>query len=156
MQTRKAASVLPVPVGAAISVSRPCAIAGQPCAWASVGPPGKRRSNQARTAGWKEASASMAGANVARPRGENQAKSRLPAKSGSVGGAPGRAKRATVGRAMSPSARRTPVIVGIGLSDHPKAPGLTALGHHAQAMQRALADCGLAKREIDGYVAAGG
>src|SRR5215475_11313320 len=75
MQTRNAASVLPVPVGAAISVSRPSAIAGQPCAWASVGPPGKRRSNQVRTAGWKEASASMAGANVARPPGENQAKS---------------------------------------------------------------------------------
>ena len=57
---------------------------------------------------------------------------------------------------MSPSARRTPVIAGIGLSDHPKAPGLGALAHHAQAMQRALDDCGLAKREIDGYVAAGG
>src|SRR5512134_837265 len=74
MQTRKAARVLPVPVGAAISVSRPRAIAGQPCACASVGPSGKRRSNQARTAGWKEASASMAGASVAWPIGENQAK----------------------------------------------------------------------------------
>ena len=57
---------------------------------------------------------------------------------------------------MSPSARRTPVIAGIGLSDHPKAPHLNALGHHAQAMQRALDDCGLPKRELDGYVAAGG
>ena len=57
---------------------------------------------------------------------------------------------------MSPSARRTPVIAGIGLSDHPKAPHLNALAHHAQAMQRALDDCGLPKRELDGYVAAGG
>src|SRR5262249_13367225 len=155
MQTRKAASVLPVPVGAAISVSRPCAIAGQPCACASVGPPGKRRSNQARTAGWKEASASMAAANVARRTGENQAKSRRTRPrggGGAVGGAPGGAKRAGVGSTMSPSARRTPVIAGIGLSDHPKAPRLGALAHHAQAMQRALDDCGLAKREIDGYV----
>ena len=48
---RKAASVLPEPVGAAISVSSPPAIAGQPCACGSVGPSGKRRSNQARTAG---------------------------------------------------------------------------------------------------------
>jgi hypothetical protein len=60
MQTRKAASVLPVPVGAAISVSRPRAMVGQPCSWGSVGPRGKRRSNQARTAGWKTERASMA------------------------------------------------------------------------------------------------
>ena len=56
---------------------------------------------------------------------------------------------------MAPSPRRTPVIAGIGLSDHPKAPHLTAVGHHAQAMQRALADCGLPKRELDGLCAAG-
>jgi acetyl-CoA acetyltransferase len=47
------------------------------------------------------------------------------------------------------------VIVGIGLSDQPKAPHLSAAEHHAQAMQRALADAGLAKREIDGYASVG-
>jgi acetyl-CoA acetyltransferase len=53
---------------------------------------------------------------------------------------------------------RTPVIAGIGLSDYPRAPHLSPLQHHALAMQRALADAGLAKRAIDGYVnaAAGG
>jgi acetyl-CoA acetyltransferase len=47
---------------------------------------------------------------------------------------------------------RTPVIVGIGLSDYPKAPDLDSVQHHALAMQRALADSGVAKSEIDGYV----
>ena len=41
---------------------------------------------------------------------------------------------------------RTPVIVGIGLSDYPKAPDLDTIGHHVQAMQRALADSGVDKR----------
>ncbi len=52
-------------------------------------------------------------------------------------------------------AARDPVIVGIGLSDYPKAPHLSTPQHHAQAMQRALADSGVAKRDIDGYVACG-
>jgi acetyl-CoA acetyltransferase len=52
-------------------------------------------------------------------------------------------------------ADRTPVIVGIGLSDYPKAPHLDGLGHHAQAVQRALADSGVAKSDIDGFVSAG-
>src|SRR5262249_49977667 len=56
--TRKAASVLPDPVGAAISVSPPEAIAGQPSACGSVGPSGKRSANQVRTAGGKAARAS--------------------------------------------------------------------------------------------------
>src|SRR5262245_8894509 len=60
MQTRNAASVLPEPVGAAIRVSRPAAIWAQPPAWGSVGPAWKRRSNQARTAGWKGAAAGIA------------------------------------------------------------------------------------------------
>ena len=47
---------------------------------------------------------------------------------------------------------RTPVIVGIGLSDYPKAPNLDGVQHHVLAMQRALADCGIDKSEIDGYV----
>ena len=55
-----------------------------------------------------------------------------------------------------PQPDRTPVIVGIGLSDYPKAPRLDALGHHAQALQRVLADSGVAKADIDGYLGAGG
>lgn len=53
-------------------------------------------------------------------------------------------------------ADRSPVIVGIGLSDYPKAPHLDAVQHHVQAMQRALEDSGLPKSEIDGYMCAGG
>ena len=52
MAARNPARVLPEPVGAQISVCRPATIAGQPPAWASVGPSGNRRSNHARTAGW--------------------------------------------------------------------------------------------------------
>ena len=48
------------------------------------------------------------------------------------------------------------VIVGIGLSDYPKAPQLDSVGHHAQALQRVLADSGVAKADIDGYLGAGG
>jgi len=50
---------------------------------------------------------------------------------------------------------RTPVIVGIGLSDYPKAPHLSAIEHHALATQRALADSGVEKSSIDGYCTAG-
>src|SRR6516165_64795 len=53
MQTRKPASVLPDPVGAAISVSSPAATRGQPSSWASVGPSGNRPRNHSLTAGWK-------------------------------------------------------------------------------------------------------
>jgi acetyl-CoA acetyltransferase len=52
-------------------------------------------------------------------------------------------------------ADRTPVIAGIGLSDYPKAPHLDGMSHHAQALQRALDDCGLPKQELDGYTGAG-
>ena len=50
---------------------------------------------------------------------------------------------------------RDPVIVGVGLSDSPRAPHLDYQQHHALAMQRALADCGLRTSDIDGYVSAG-
>ena len=50
---------------------------------------------------------------------------------------------------------RDPVIVGIGWSDYPVAPQLDAMDHHALALQRALADCGLDKSDIDGYMCAG-
>ena len=51
---------------------------------------------------------------------------------------------------------RTPVIVGIGLSDYPVAPDLNGVQHHVLAAQRAIADAGIEKSEIDGYVSAGG
>ena len=57
---------------------------------------------------------------------------------------------------MPSAADRTPVIVGIGLSDYPKAPHLDGVQHHVLAAQRAIADAGVAKSEIDGYVNAGG
>ena len=53
-------------------------------------------------------------------------------------------------------ADRTPVICGIGSSDSPVVPHLNSVQHHALAAQRALADCGIAKAAIDGYVSAGG
>ena len=52
-------------------------------------------------------------------------------------------------------AARDPVIVGIGLSDYPKAPHLSTLEHHAQALQRALADSDVRKADIDGFLCAG-
>ncbi|MEV0589952.1 acetyl-CoA acetyltransferase [Nonomuraea cavernae] len=51
---------------------------------------------------------------------------------------------------------RTPVIAGIGLSDYPKAPHLDAVGHHVLAVQRALADSGMKKSDIDGFMCAQG
>lgn len=52
------------------------------------------------------------------------------------------------------SADRRPVIVGMGVSDYPRAPHLDVLGHHAQALQRALADSGVTKDAIDGLFTA--
>lgn len=52
-------------------------------------------------------------------------------------------------------APRDPIIVGVGLSDYPKAPHLSTLEHHAQALQRALADSGVRKADIDGFLCAG-
>ncbi|MFM8304581.1 MAG: acetyl-CoA acetyltransferase [Actinomycetota bacterium] len=51
---------------------------------------------------------------------------------------------------------RTPVIVGIGLSDYPKAPHMNGVQHHVLAAQRAIADAGIDKSELDAYVGAGG
>src|SRR5262245_1664023 len=56
MPHRKAASVLPEPVGAKIRVCSPRAIAGHPCSGAAVGD-GKLASNQARTGGENTSSA---------------------------------------------------------------------------------------------------
>src|SRR6478752_5067199 len=63
---RKAARVLPEPVGARISVWSPAAIAGQPLVWASVGAPNVV-SNHSRTAGEKGPSGSATPARY--PRG---------------------------------------------------------------------------------------
>ena len=49
MAQRKAVSVLPLPVGARISVDSPRAIAGQPCACGGVGA-SKEARNQSATA----------------------------------------------------------------------------------------------------------
>jgi acetyl-CoA acetyltransferase len=54
---------------------------------------------------------------------------------------------------MSTVSRRcTPTIAGIGLSDCGRAPHLDAVQHHALAASRALADCGLTLRDVDGYM----
>src|SRR5215471_2036768 len=58
MAARKAARVLPEPVGAAISACLPAPIAGQASAWAGVGA-AKDRANQAASAGWKSSSSFM-------------------------------------------------------------------------------------------------
>ena len=52
MATRKPVRVLPEPVGAAMRVSPPERMSGQPSTWGGVGPSGKRLANQAATAGW--------------------------------------------------------------------------------------------------------
>ncbi len=53
MTARKAVRVLPLPVGAAIRVWSPVAMAGQPRDWGSVGA-SNREANQAWIRGWKE------------------------------------------------------------------------------------------------------
>ena len=60
MATRNPARVLPDPVGAEMRVSWPEAMRGQPRAWGSVGPSGKRRRNHSATAGWNEATPPVA------------------------------------------------------------------------------------------------
>src|SRR5580658_1274571 len=52
MATRKPVRVLPEPVGAAMRVSWPERMGGQPSTWGGVGPSGKRLANQAAMAGW--------------------------------------------------------------------------------------------------------
>lgn len=51
--------------------------------------------------------------------------------------------------------RRTPVIVGIGLSDYPRSPHLSAIGHVTQAAGRALRDAGLRPDAVDGVLSTG-
>src|ERR1700674_536367 len=60
MQIRKAARVLPDPVGAEISVVRPASICGQPCSCGSVGVP-NLRTNHSCTIGWAQARESETG-----------------------------------------------------------------------------------------------
>jgi len=47
------------------------------------------------------------------------------------------------------------VIVGVGLSDYPRAPKLSALGHMLQASHRALKDAHLKISDVDGFMATG-
>ncbi len=49
----------------------------------------------------------------------------------------------------------TAVIQGVGTSDLPRAPQLSALGHMLQASHRALADARLLPGDIDGFMCAG-
>ena len=58
MVLRKAESVLPDPVGAAMRVSRPSRMAGQPFACGGV-TVSKREANQRFTAGWNASSAEL-------------------------------------------------------------------------------------------------
>jgi acetyl-CoA acetyltransferase len=55
---------------------------------------------------------------------------------------------------VSPSSRSA-AIVGVGLSDYPIAPDLSATQHHVLAAKRALADAGLRLSDVDGYACAG-
>jgi len=73
-----------------------------------------------------------------------------------VDGSPGRALVASGGDVAQVPEHRHPVIVGVGTSDIPRAPHLDAVGHHVLAMQRALADAGIGKADVDGYCCAGG
>jgi acetyl-CoA acetyltransferase len=52
--------------------------------------------------------------------------------------------------------RRQAAIVGVGLSDYPKAPHLGSVEHHALAFRRAVADAGIEVADIDAYMAPGG
>lgn len=53
-------------------------------------------------------------------------------------------------------AKRSATIVGVGLSDYPKAPHLDNVQHHVLALRRALDDSGLTLGDIDGFMAPGG
>ena len=52
-------------------------------------------------------------------------------------------------------ADRTPVIVGVGLSDLGKVPHLDRLRHHTLAFERAIADAGVAPTDIDAMMSFG-
>src|SRR5579871_3799462 len=89
MAARKAASVLPEPVGAAISVGRPALIAAQASVCAGVGA-GKARANHAATAGWKSPSWSAAPRSLssrANPRDGRAARAAVFRSADAVGGA---------------------------------------------------------------------
>src|SRR5579871_3155849 len=89
MAARKAASVLPEPVGAAISVGRPALIAAQASVCAGVGA-GKARANHAATAGWKSPSRSAATRSLsarANPRDGRAARAAVFRSADAVGGA---------------------------------------------------------------------
>ena len=76
---RKAASVLPEPVGAHSSVCEPEAMAGQPCSCAGVGPSGKASANQAAVAGEKRSVSAAGIPAVSLPSARDRAARRWPA-----------------------------------------------------------------------------
>src|SRR6476620_5079960 len=58
-------------------------------------------------------------------------------------------------RSLLSRAVRTVCVVGVGLADGPKTPGLSALMLQAQAFGRAVADANLTKNDVDGLASAG-
>src|SRR3954466_4497700 len=56
---------------------------------------------------------------------------------------------------LSRAVSRRVCVVGVGLADGPKTPGLGALMLQAQAFGRAVADANLTKNDIDGLASAG-
>ncbi|HVX20574.1 MAG TPA: hypothetical protein VHB02_04440 [Acidimicrobiales bacterium] len=64
----------------------------------------------------------------------------------------GPVRRRNRGRELMSSARE-PCIVGIALSEYPKAPDMSPFDHSMLAARRALDDCGLSPQAVDGYCA---
>src|SRR6478736_2896472 len=58
-------------------------------------------------------------------------------------------------RSLLSRAVRNVCVVGVGLADGPKTPGLSALMLQAQAFGRAVADANLSKNDVDGLASAG-
>jgi len=58
-------------------------------------------------------------------------------------------------RSLLSRAVRNVCVVGVGLADGPKTPGLSALMLQAQAFGRAVADANLTKNDVDGLASAG-
>ena len=85
MATRNPVRVLPEPVGAAIRVSSPRRMEGQPRSWGADGPSGNRRANHSATTGWR----SVVGARLAIPPFNHRG---VSTRSGRAGGATARCR----------------------------------------------------------------
>ena len=149
MPQRKAANVLPEPVGADSSTCSPEAIAGQACSWAAVGA-ANARANQSRVAGLKPSSAEMPAAVAtygeasALPRGPNMRRvahqtAHIPEVAGPRPGAvrigDDRLRRGRLTRASQQRERTQPGALAIrrtgsaGRAEQRTLPGATALVH---------------------------